>query len=258
MLIDWVTVGAQILNFAVLVWLLKRLLYRRILRAIDERESRIARETADAEAREAEARKQLAAYEAKLADWEQQRQNFLEQARRDAEQQQATMLEQARERIHRREQKWREELDWERLTFVQELRRRIAAETLSIARHVIAELTCSELEQCAIQAFLRKIRSLDRTDWSRFGDGAFCVRTPLEVPEHQRGELRQAIEESLGRPVELRFEQSAGTGLGLELVGNGWRIEWSSETWFRSLEEDFDETLNKTSRTSAAAEQEAG
>ena len=40
MLIDWFTVGAQALNFIVLVGLMKRLLYRPILRAIDTREKK--------------------------------------------------------------------------------------------------------------------------------------------------------------------------------------------------------------------------
>ena len=50
MLIDWFTVGAQALNFLILVWLMKRFLYKPILHAIDEREKRIAAELADADA----------------------------------------------------------------------------------------------------------------------------------------------------------------------------------------------------------------
>ena len=48
MLIDWFTVGAQAVNFLVLVWLLRRFLYRPILKAIDAREKRIADQLADA------------------------------------------------------------------------------------------------------------------------------------------------------------------------------------------------------------------
>jgi F-type H+-transporting ATPase subunit b len=51
MLIDWFTVVAQVLNFLILVWLLKRFLYRPILNAIDVREKRIAAEVADARRR---------------------------------------------------------------------------------------------------------------------------------------------------------------------------------------------------------------
>ena len=58
MLIDWFTVGAQALNFLILVWLMKRFLYKPILHAIDEREKRIAAELANADAKKAEAQKE--------------------------------------------------------------------------------------------------------------------------------------------------------------------------------------------------------
>jgi F-type H+-transporting ATPase subunit b len=57
MLIDWFTVGAQVLNFLILVWLMKRFLYKPILNAIDAREKRIAKELADADATRAEAQR---------------------------------------------------------------------------------------------------------------------------------------------------------------------------------------------------------
>ena len=57
MLINWFTVLAQAINFLILVWLLKRFLYKPILHAIDEREKGIATQLAQAEAKEAEAQK---------------------------------------------------------------------------------------------------------------------------------------------------------------------------------------------------------
>ena len=45
MLIDWFTVGAQALNFLILVWLLRRFLYKPILNAIDAREKTDRRRT---------------------------------------------------------------------------------------------------------------------------------------------------------------------------------------------------------------------
>jgi F-type H+-transporting ATPase subunit b len=62
MLIDWFTVGAQTLNFLILVWLMKRFLYKPIRHAIDEREKRIAAELANADKKKAEAQKQSDAF----------------------------------------------------------------------------------------------------------------------------------------------------------------------------------------------------
>src|SRR3984957_8521982 len=56
MLIDWFTVGAQAINFLILVWLLKRYLYRPVLASIDAREKKVAGMIADATAQETKAR----------------------------------------------------------------------------------------------------------------------------------------------------------------------------------------------------------
>ncbi|MEQ8493043.1 MAG: F0F1 ATP synthase subunit B, partial [Gammaproteobacteria bacterium] len=55
MLIDWFTVAAQAINFLVLVWLLKRYLYRPILAAVDAREARVMARLTEAQLREREA-----------------------------------------------------------------------------------------------------------------------------------------------------------------------------------------------------------
>ena len=55
MLIDWFTVGAQVVNFLILVWLLRRFLYKPVLAAIDAREKKVAAKIGNASAQEAQA-----------------------------------------------------------------------------------------------------------------------------------------------------------------------------------------------------------
>jgi hypothetical protein len=84
MLIDWFTVGAQVINFLVLVWLLKRFLYRPILDAIDAREQRIAAELADADAKRAEAKQERETFQHKNEEFDEQRAALLAQATDEA------------------------------------------------------------------------------------------------------------------------------------------------------------------------------
>ncbi len=65
MLIDWFTVGAQVLNFLILVWLLQHFLYKPILAAIDAREKRIADQFAGATAKQVDAQKEHDEFDAK-------------------------------------------------------------------------------------------------------------------------------------------------------------------------------------------------
>src|SRR5512141_1356348 len=96
MLIDWFTVGAQALNFLILVWLLKRFLYKPILHAIDAREKRIAAELADADAKKAEAQKERDEFQKKNETFDQQRAALLSKATDEAKAEGQRLIEEAR------------------------------------------------------------------------------------------------------------------------------------------------------------------
>ena len=96
MLIDWFTVGAQVVNFVILVWLMKHFLYKPILNAIDAREKRIASELADANAKRTEAEKERADFENKNKAFDDQRSALLSKATGDAKAEGAQLLDKAR------------------------------------------------------------------------------------------------------------------------------------------------------------------
>src|ERR1039458_5722970 len=97
MLIDWFTVGAQAINFIILVWLLKRFLYKPILDAVDAREKRVATELADADAKKAEAKKERDEFQHKNAEFDQQRAALLSKATQDAKAERQRLLGEARQ-----------------------------------------------------------------------------------------------------------------------------------------------------------------
>src|ERR1700688_2249451 len=96
MLIDWFTVGAQVLNFVILVWLMKRFLYKPIIHAIDAREERIATELADGAAKKAEAQKERDEFQHKNEEFDQQRAALLSQAADEAKTERQRLLDEAR------------------------------------------------------------------------------------------------------------------------------------------------------------------
>src|SRR6185503_2040773 len=96
MLIDWFTVSAQVVNFLILVWLLKRFLYKPILNAIDAREKRIAAELADADTKKADAKKERDEFLHKNEEFDQQRAALLNKATADANTERQRLLDEAR------------------------------------------------------------------------------------------------------------------------------------------------------------------
>jgi F-type H+-transporting ATPase subunit b len=245
MLMDWFTVAAQIVNFLILVWLLKHFLYGRILRAIAVREDKIAAGLADAEAKQKEAAAQLALYQAKLQDLEQQQERLLAEARLDADKQRAELIEKAREHAASLESEWDEDLTRERDAFLLDLRRRAATEILALARRAVADLACVDLQQCAVRVFLEKVRDLDREACQKLGKGDLLIRTAIDLPEETRASIQETLHARMERPVILRYERAPGIGLGIELRGNGWRIGWNSESYLESLDEDLRNAIDR-------------
>lgn len=253
MLIDWFTVAAQVVNFLILVWLLKRFLYGRILRAIEAREHGIAERLAEADAKDKAAAEQLAQYQAKLQEFEARHQELLGQAKQEAEKQQAQMMAEARERVHAMEADWQADLDRERNAFLADLRRKAAAEILALARQAVADLACVDIQRCAIEVFLEKIRELDGDTCQSLARSALTISTAFDLPDALRAAVEKAVRDRIGAPVAIGFERAAGIGLGIELRGNGWRIGWNSESYLETLEEDLRETLEQRDAVAAGA-----
>lgn len=139
-MLDWFTVGAQTLNFLILVWLMKRFLYKPILHAIDAREQRIAAELADADAKKAEAKKQRDEFQRKNTEFDQQRAALLSQATDEVETERRRMLDEARRAADALRANRQVALEREQRSLNEELTRRTREEVFAIARKTLVDL----------------------------------------------------------------------------------------------------------------------
>ncbi len=243
MLIDWFTVVAQIINFLLLVALMKHFLFGRLVRAIDEREKRIAGRLAEAEQKNREAELQIQQVHAQTVEHERRRDQMIAQAQRDADEQRGQMLQAARESVRKLEAKWHEDLDREKKAFLEEIRRRAGDEILLIVRRALSDLACSDVQHCAVQVFLEKLRSFDATGLREMTGSELEVLSAIELPEETQRQIRQALEKRLGEPVDLRFVRTPAMAWGIELRGSGRRMGWSADSYVECLEENLKEAM---------------
>ncbi len=71
--LDWSTFLLELINFLILLWILKRFLYAPVKAAIEARREQVESVLAEANARRAEAERMRQDYEARLDAWEQER-----------------------------------------------------------------------------------------------------------------------------------------------------------------------------------------
>ena len=254
MLIDWFTVAAQAVNFLVLVWLLKRFLYRPILEALDKRERRIASELAEADRMQAEAKKESLEFERKNQELDRRREELLTEARESAHAEGRRLLEEARRSAEEWGAQRREGLLKEAKSLQGAIGLRARDEVLAISRRALADLAGADLEERLAEAFVKRIGSLEEEEQEPLakalgaGSGELLVRSALELPDKSRQAVQKALQKSLGRDVPLRFETAPNLIGGIELIGGGQKVAWSLGAYLDSLQEELDRLVEAGSK----------
>lgn len=257
MLIDWFTVVAQAVNFLILVWLLKRFLYRPILNAIDAREKRIAAELADADAKKAAARIERDEFQRKNEEFDQQRALLLNKATEEATAERQRLFDAARKDSDSLRTKQQDALRNEYQNLHAEIARRTQAEVFAIARKTLSELASAGLEAQMVDVFVQRMHELDAAEKNRMialfqsSPLPVLVRSAFELLPKQRTLIESAVKEMLPAEPQVRFEIAPDLVSGIELIMQGQKIAWSVADYLASLEKDVNELLKVPHKTEA-------
>ncbi len=251
MLIDWFTVGAQVINFLVLVWLLKRFLYRPILDAIDAREQRIAAELADADAKRAEATQERETFQHKNQEFDEQRAALLAQATDAAKAERERLLDEARQAADALRAKRQEALRQEADQLNQALRHRAQQEVFAITRKTLTDLAGASLEERMVAVFIERLGAMDGEAQTVFAEALKTtsdpvrVRSVFELPPAQRAAIQAALKSTFATEVPVQFEAGSDLVGGIDLTVNGQQVGWSIADYLRSLEQGVGDVLNE-------------
>ena len=254
MLIDWFTVAAQTLNFVILIWLLKRFLYKPILNAIEAREKRIAAELADAGAEKAAAQKERDEFQRKNREFDQQRVALLSKASEEAKAERQRLLDDARKTADALSAKRKEALRSEADNLNQAIRRRTEQEVFAIARKALADLATMSLEERMSEVFIRRLRTMDGEAKERLGAALktasepALVRSAFELPAAPRSAIKNALNETFSAEIHVRFDTAPELVSGIELIANGQKIGWSIADYLASLERGLGDLLKEADK----------
>ena len=244
MLIDWFTVGAQALNFLILVWLMKRFLYKPILNAIATREKRIADQIADADAKQAEALKERDEFKCKNDELDQQRVALVSKATDDAHAAGQQLIDAARASADAQSTKRRETLSNELSSLHLAVVHQAQHEVFAIARKALTDLAATSLEERLGAVFISRLRTMDGQAKALLAQtlqkmsGPTLVRSAFDLPAEQRAAIQQAVNETFSADVHIRFEAAPELICGIELVADGQKLAWSIAEYLALLEQN--------------------
>lgn len=230
MQIDWTTLVLEIINFLVLVWILKRFLYKPVMEAIAARQMRVEGKLAEARVIEDGARELERQYQRRLADWDMEKAkaravldtDLLQERNRQMQALDKALLEE-RERVAavtaHKQQEAQRELEVEALAHAQ---RFASALLVRLADPVVESRFVSLLFEDWANLPDTQVESLRRA--VLVDKAKATVTTAFPLSPEQRREIESALQSRLEADLVVAFDEDPNLLAGVRLSLGPWQL----------------------------------
>ncbi len=249
--IDLFTFIAQIINFIILVLLLRHFLYKRIVRVMDQREEDISARIKDAEERKKEADMEKEEFEKKKSEIEEKQKSMLSDAENEAEERKKELIQKAREEVDQKQKHWYESLQKQKQAFLNDLRVRTGEQVFEAIRKALKELADEDIEKHIITTFLNRIQDLEKNEKKEFSqslsesDHTAEIRSRFRLSNTMKQKIEKSVKDTFSKEVELEFKTSDEMIGGIELESNDRKIAWNIESYLSDLENNIAESFEQ-------------
>jgi F-type H+-transporting ATPase subunit b len=249
--IDWFVFSAQIFNFLLLIYLLKRFLYGRIIKAMDDRDAKIAARFAEAEELKAKANEQAELYEKRNQSLNEAKEQMLNEATMAADAKRKELMTKVRTEVDQLKTRWQDMLIREQDAFFYDLRQRAAKQLYAAARKALSDLADVELEERIVDEFLRRIKALDEEKSVqlrkaiRGGGNKVTIQSAFNIDTSRKTQIEETLKRQITNGFTINYLQQPDIVSGIELRVNGNKIAWSLNEYLETLVQSMTETLQK-------------
>jgi F-type H+-transporting ATPase subunit b len=226
---NWWTFLFEIVNFAVLAYILHRLLYRPLRDAIDKRRQANALAQANAEKAHADAVAMQKQLQVQLTEMEGQRQKAIEEARELGEIERRKLLAEGEKTLKRRQQELRQAIEREHEEASRSLRAELRTSAVELAERLLREASGAALSRQLATHLVETLKQLPesqraqmRRDWAS-ADGA-VIETAEPIDDSLLGQFTDAISAVVGQKVSLDVQHAPAlvAGVRLRIGGHVW------------------------------------
>ncbi|MDD3249042.1 MAG: hypothetical protein GX874_05145 [Smithella sp.] len=249
--IDWFVFLAQIFNFLLLMYLLKRFLYGRIIKAMDDREAKIAARFTEADELKTIAEEEALLYEKRNQSLNEKKETMLNEATLAAEAKRKELMEKVRVEVDAVKARWQDMLVREQDAFFYDLRQRAARQLYATARKALSDLADADLEERIVDEFLRRVQSLDEEKSAQLrkaisgGRNQVTIQSAFGIPAPRQTQIEEVLRKQIIHGFTIRYLHEPDIVSGIEMRVNGHKIAWSLNEYLETLVESLTETLQK-------------
>ena len=226
--LSWSTFVLEVINFLVLVWILKRFLYKPILDVIRRRRAGIEKTLADAEALHADAEKSREQYEGRLADWNQERRQAREALIRELEAERKVKMTELQSSLEQERETARAAEARRQADAMRKIEETALMQGARFATSLLEQASGPDTEARLVEMVTAELTQLpaERIAALRNSYGktleAIVVVSAFELPDDQRQRLKQALATVTSPNIPLRFEQNSELVAGVRIIIGPW------------------------------------
>lgn len=227
--LNWSTFFLEIVNFLVLVWILKRFLYQPVLDVIARRRAEIEKTLADAKTTREQAKAIEVQYQNRLSDWEQEKETAHAALREELSEERSRLVLELRRSLEKERERARV-LEQRRLSdSMQRLEETALKQGTEFAAGLLLRVASPGLEASLLDLVLDDLSSLSRERLDALREAAVDPSHPISVAsafplsEKQRTRLDSRFREVLGQTtLSWRFEEDPALMSGLRIGVGPW------------------------------------
>jgi len=236
MLIDWFTVAAQVINFLILLVLLKIFLFDKIKNAMDQREKNIQERFDKAEKQKQDARQEYENYTKKTKELENKWDAKLEEAEKEADDRRNALIKEARQEVDGLKKSWQNALEKQKSAFFERFQKQAARQIFDTVKKNLSLLADTDAQDQAVKKFLSRFQDLDKDKLPETLEEPPRISTGFELSEKQKKSIQKTLSEKRSDLQDIAFDVRPELIFGLALAAG-------AQNYLEALENELDQAI---------------
>ena len=252
--LDWATIAFQIVNFLVLAALLYRFVFRPVMAQMRERAAERDRLRQELAEERDEAEKARAKLQERLDDAEEEADDIITEAHKQAEVERQEMLDEVEEDVERILSEARGDVRQMRRQAVEECHDELIEAILDISARVIHQAAPPEVHDALVGQLSKRIWEMGRSEMDRVRAfrRSLGERTPIahvmagrQLSSEQQGELARTLSALADRNVDIQLKVDPELAAGMRVRLGDFVVDNSIAGRVEDLREDASQALKE-------------
>ena len=246
MQINWFVIIAQIINFFIILFILQKLLYKPVLKAMAARQESIQKSQKEADEKIGRAEKLIGEYDIKIADIDKEKREILENARLQAQEKKNSLLEEYKEEAENKRKAYLKEIEDEKSTFIANLSKNLGKNAVKIASHILETISSEKLETEVFNVFIEKLKSLSQllpeADALK-EESSVDLYSSRNLSEDEKAKVENILKNQISNLKEINYEKDDSLVLGYELNLETYTFHTNIKNYLKNIEKDIIDNL---------------